>query len=1041
MPTNSKRPLKIFNASAGSGKTYNLVKEYILLLLSDEKDSNRFARIIAMTFTNKAAIEMKTRIIQALDLLSYPQLFGKKSDDYAIVLGSELGINPHEVHVRSKVVLQNILHRYEDFHVMTIDKFNLKLIRSFSRDLDLPNDFEVILNEKEVIEQVVDLLLDQLGKQGVLEVTKKVFEYAKNNLDEGEQWNFRSQLIDFGGILSKEKNQALIEKLLEVDFSVERYTELNQQLRIQREAFVTRCQSVFSLFTDLGIEEAQLPGKSTTVKGLTKVGTYTDFVFLPVGPSITKYTFDDPKPNQVFPVELRTAINELNAYAAVQAKTYFVLQSFLKNFYNMAMLQYMAKSLDSVKRNEQLIRISEFNKLISDLVKNEDAPFIYERLGTRFQHFLLDEFQDTSRLQWLNMVPLVHESISNENINLIVGDPKQSIYRFKNGVAEQFVALPKIFNPEKDSSISQKSNYFDQMGSVKSLDDNWRSSPTIVDFNNSFFPLLKNELPLLSKDFYNSIYQNPKSNLPGYVEIVSEKTKIDELEIVQKIIEKIIQCEEDGFKRGEICLLADKNQRANLWAVELTNAGYKIVSAESLLVQNEVKVKLVLSYLKRRLNPSNLSEKKRFAEIFFRIHKQNAIEQYRSYFSRQIGKEGKEYSYFDDDKFVTDHFSSKAEFFCKYENLYDLIQSFYRMLNWDELKNPYLHHFADFAFEFELAKGPDLKSFIQFYGEQKSKLAIQLPESDDAIKIMTIHKSKGLEFPVVIVPYLNFDTSIMSTSKFLIEVEDKILYSTLKKESPIDEIANFNTYELDQILTDKVNMCYVAFTRPMERLFVFNYFDNSNFGAIAHSCFEAMPEAEVENGSLKIILGTREMHQAHGELKTASFFEPLSSKDNLWFPEISLQDSVDLAESDQLSTEQRFGNQFHLAMAAIENQATISLTLAELVKSGDIEHTFLPDIEKKINAIYAISEFNELFHDANEILNEQSIIIDETSIKRPDRIILKNHETIVLDYKTGIPTKKDEKQVREYVKTLQQMNMPSVKGYLFYTSLNELRPI
>jgi hypothetical protein len=202
-----------------------------------------------------------------------------------------------------------------------------------------------------------------------------------------------------------------------------------------------------------------------------------------------------------------------------------------------------------------------------------------------------------------------------------------------------------------------------------------------------------------------------------------------------------------------------------------------------------------------------------------------------------------------------------------------------------------------------------------------------------------------------------------------------------------------------------------------------------------------MPEAEVENGSLKIILGTREMHQAHGELKTASFFEPLSSKDNLWFPEISLQDSVDLAEPDQLSTEQRFGNQFHLAMAAIENQATISLTLAELVKSGDIEHTFLPDIEKKINAIYAISEFNELFHDAHEILNEQSIIIDETSIKRPDRIILKNHETIVLDYKTGIPTKKDEKQVREYVKTLQQMNMPSVKGYLFYTSLNELRPI
>ena len=1041
MPDNSIRPLKIFNASAGSGKTYNLVKEYILLLLSDEKDTNRFARIIAMTFTNKAAIEMKTRIVQALDLLSYPQLFGKKSDDYANVLGNELGINPHEVHVRAKIVLQNILHRYEDFHVMTIDKFNLKLIRSFSRDLDLPTDFEVILNEKEVIEQVVDLLLDQLGKQGVIDVTKKVFEYAKNNLDEGEQWNFRSQLIDFGGILSKEKNQALIEKLLELDFSVERYKELNYHLRTQKESFVTRCQTVFKLFTDLAIDEAQLPGKSTTLKGLLKIGAYSDFELLPVGKSVTNLFEKELKANQVFPIELQNALLELNNYAAIHAKEYFVLQSFLKNFYNMAMLQYMAKSLDTIKKNEQLIRISEFNKLISDLVKNEDAPFIYERLGTRFQHFLLDEFQDTSRLQWLNMVPLVHESISNENMNLIVGDPKQSIYRFKNGVAEQFVALPKIFNPENDAAISQKSMYFDQMGSVKSLDDNWRSSPVIVNFNNDFFPLLRNQLPLLSQDFYNSIYQNPKSTLPGYVEIISEKRTVDDLEIVQRIIEKIVQCEEDGFKRGDICLLADKNQRANLWAIELTKAGYKIVSAESLLVQNEVKVKLVLSYLKRRLNPSNLSEKKRFAELYFRIHQQNALEQYRGYFSKQIGKDGKEYSYFDDDQFIADHFGSKADFFCKYENLYDLIQSFYRLLNWNELKNPYLHHFADFAFEFELAKGPDLKSFIHYYGEQKSKLAIQLPESDDAIKIMTIHKSKGLEFPVVIIPYLNFDTSILSNSKFLVEVDDKILYSTLKKESPIDEIANFNSNELDQILTDKVNMCYVAFTRPMERLFVFNYFDNANFGSLAHTCFEEMPDARLEGETLLIRLGERNAHQVHEEEKTTAFFEPINSTDNLWFPEISLQDSSDLAEPDQLSTEQRYGNQFHIAMAAIDNSSGIKSTLDELVKSGEIEAGFLAQLEEKIKTIYNISEFNELFNDANEILNEQSIIIDETNIKRPDRIIRKAQETIVLDYKTGIPTAKDEKQVREYVKTLQQMNMPSVKGYIFYTSLNELRAL
>jgi ATP-dependent exoDNAse (exonuclease V) beta subunit len=236
-------------------------------------------------------------------------------------------------------------------------------------------------------------------------------------------------------------------------------------------------------------------------------------------------------------------------------------------------------------------------------------------------------------------------------------------------------------------------------------------------------------------------------------------------------------------------------------------------------------------------------------------------------------------------------------------------------------------------------------------------------------------------------------------------------------------------------------MCYVAFTRPMERLFVFNYFDNSNFGAIAHKCFEKMPEAEVENDALTISIGVRETHHVHKEGKTTSFFEPLSSKDNLWFPEISLQDSVDLAEPNQLSSEQRFGNQFHTAMAAIESPTSIKSTLNALAKAGELEASFLPKLEEKINAIYAISSFNELFKGSHEILNEQSIIIDETNLKRPDRIILKNDETIVLDYKTGIPSAKDEKQVREYVKTLQQMDMPSVKGYIFYTSLNELRLI
>lgn len=232
---NHQKPLKVLNASAGSGKTYNLVREYLLILISESTDPSRFAKILAMTFTNKAAIEMKNRIVQKLDELSYPDKFGKSSEDYANDLSKTLGISPIEVHDRARMSLKGILHRYEDFHVMTIDKFNLKLIRSFSRDLDLPAEFEVILNESEVIEQVVDTLMSQLGKKDLESLTDLMIAYARDNIEEGERWDFRDQLIDFGSILAKEKDQPLINKLMDMDFSSQRHNDLRSILKHQED--------------------------------------------------------------------------------------------------------------------------------------------------------------------------------------------------------------------------------------------------------------------------------------------------------------------------------------------------------------------------------------------------------------------------------------------------------------------------------------------------------------------------------------------------------------------------------------------------------------------------------------------------------------------------------------------------------------------------------------------------------------------------------------------------------------------------------------
>ncbi|MFN5633878.1 MAG: UvrD-helicase domain-containing protein, partial [Flavobacteriia bacterium] len=712
-----------------------------------------------------------------------------------------------------------------------------------------------------------------------------------------------------------------------------------------------------------------------------------------------------------------------------------------KNFYNMSLLQFMARSLDGIKKDKQLIRISEFNTLISQLVRGEEAPFIYERLGSRFHHFLLDEFQDTSRLQWLNMVPLVHESLSHERRNLIVGDPKQSIYRFKNGVAEQFVALPRIFNPEKEAKIEEWSQFFEDMGEVEPLASNWRSSREIVELNNSFFKILRDHLPEQSKDFYQTIKQKVVSEKDGYVEIISEPGDTPAIDKVPQIIEWIEQCEADGFKRGDICILSEVNDKANIWAVELTKKGYKVVSSESLLIQNEVRVKLIVSFIRRRLNPSSESEKRKFAELYFRISRGLGYNEYKKYLERKVSAKGKNYTLFDDAQFLIDYFGGRDNFFFRYENLYDLITQFYTLMGWTELNNPYLHHFTDAAHSFELNRGPELKDFLNYYEENKGRLAIQLPESEDAIRIMTIHKSKGLEFPVVIIPDVDFSIKLKSQSKFLVEAGEYILYTTLKKTHPAPEVCIMNESETAQILTDKVNLAYVGMTRPEERLYIINQHKDSNLGSVLHDCFQNLPGLEV-NAEGHLIKGARTQRPPKPTKGGGiGFLIPEELTDRLWFPDISLQDRSELIDANLLTDEQRFGNQFHALMAELNSSDQIELTIQRMVAEGLLELGFVDQLTEKAEQIFNHPAYASLFTGSTRILSERSIILDEMSTVRPDKIICKSAETIVIDYKTGANNPKHLEQMHRYIETLRSMDMPDVRGYIYYTSRNELQPL
>jgi len=1029
----SEKTFNIVKASAGSGKTYRLVKEYIALMIKEDY-SKSFSKVIAMTFTNKAAIEMKQRIVSGLDTIASPST-GKKDNSLLMLdLAKELNLKPKEVQRRCGKVLQSILHQYEDFNVMTIDKFNLRLIRSFSRDLDLGTDFDVIMEESEVIEKIVDGLLNKIGDEDSHQLSELLFKYAKSNLEEETGWDFRRKLVEFGKILSSEKNRENVKSLMEVNFSTEMHGVLQGTIKTIDKLFLQKAQLIRDLFDNGTVSSDDLPGKSKTLSRIDKFLDGKTFFTDGKAPIHTD-AFHKMLEKENYPTELRSLLLDLEKYWKENIDEYVSTKLFLSNFFNMALLQYMASSLEDVKKEEQMILISEFSKLISDLIQNEHTPFIYERLGTRFQHFLLDEFQDTSHLQWLNLVPLIDESIGNGRKNLIVGDAKQSIYRFKNGLAEQFITLPSIYNPDNIPSIASKSALFENAGIVEELEYNYRSSPTIVNFNNQFFEQLKNKMNPTTANYYNSIFQTPKSNKNGLIEIISDQRKPVENEIIHQIDLWIKQCQADGFELGEICILGNKNKECNQWAIALTELDYKIVSADSLLIDTDICVKLTIAFLKWRLS-SGENEKKHFAEIYFRW-KKDAFKTYQQYIIEVKTKDEKKIRVFDDNSFLENHFGSYEAFFFKYESIYDLVQGFYRLTNFNELENVYLHHLADITFDFELKRGPNLRGFIDDYQRRKHKIAVQIPESSDAIKIMTFHKSKGLEFPIVIMP--SVDAKMDVKSSFLINIEDKIIYKTPSGSEVLKPLIDIYESESEQVITDYINICYVGMTRPIERLFILNLHDKKGFGTLFHMVLGDLPETiQIEN-TRHVLVGDKERSKRKENISEITPFTPHDIKDKLWFPDIALQDHDDLYDEKYLSSEMQFGIQFHLLASKIDHVKDIEAELEEHIQRGEVDHKNKTELKEKLTHLLNTPEYLALYDNNIEILNEQDILVNENSVIRPDKIIIKQNETIIIDYKTGLPGKKDIKQILEYKMTLDDMDYPNVKCYLFYSAIGELR--
>jgi len=1032
------KPLQIISASAGSGKTYKLVLTYLELLLESSK-ADPFAHIVAMTFTNKAALEMKTRIIEALEILSFPQQFKREERKYENVLCEKTKCSPEQLAAKSKIILQKILHRYEDFKVLTIDKFNLRLIRSFSRELDLPADFEVIIDEDEVLEKVVDQLLAEIGNAENETLTKLVLGYAKSQLEEGEKWNFRSDLIKFIALIKSEKEQKTVDQLMLIEFSEGNFHQYREALKKAEKAFV----AIISGFKDFlnsidfwGIANSDIAGGKTTVTQVKKFLLLTEPIYGFMTEPTIKNLCEGNKTNE--PVAgMETKLKEIEPLYFEHFKNFTLLNSIRKNYHNMWLLKILARRLEKMRQDESLIRISEFNQLIGKLVQNEDAPFLYERLGNRYEHYLLDEFQDTSRMQWLNLIPLVHEGISKLGLNFIVGDPKQSIYRFKNGLAEQFVVLPEIYNPESDLNLAQKSHYFKSLGEKNVIKQNWRSTKTIVDFNNKIFTAWSKNLPATTLSFFKDVEQESVSDKIGYIcfqHIENDKDKVASQNTVPQIISWIEEAIADGFKPNDITILGRGNRDCNEWSVALTERGYKVVSSDSLFVDSDLYVQWIISYLQKRRSPSVESITKKFISMTLMV-KNLSLSIYEEYF---IPIEGTKYKRIDENKFITDFYSSNDDFYIPYESIYDIITKFCTLVKIDVLKNHYAHHLLDMAFQFDLRFGPDLQLFLEQYLSKGKRSSVQLPESEDALTVMTIHKSKGLEFPIVILPKISMTKEKNDKIKYFIPSEGQIVQLSRKQVESIPEYARLAAEEAEQIITDNTNLYYVAFTRPKTRLYARNiYKKGSQEEKLSEACIHNFTESWSEE-THELIIGERlEKRIAANASKIENTnFNPISLQDFLWFPNIAIENNNPFDEDFTMSEAQLFGTQFHLLLSEVDHKNQIEEKLNELIATGDIDRQYKEKLKEQSHDIFE-KYLTSLYESSTKILSEQSILFAEEKSSRPDKILIQENQIVVIDFKTGNLEKKHEKQVKNYGQLLTRIGYTNVKCALLYTEISD----
>lgn len=1034
-PVRERGGVEVMKASAGSGKTFSLAREYIRLLLKNREEDHPYRHILAVTFTNKATEEMKSRIIDSLDTLArYPE-----HSLYRDYLMKYCGFESEaELQKASKRALADILGDYGAFSVSTIDHFFQRVLRAFSREVGQFAEYQVELNRDALVSEAVDRVLDSLS-EGDGDLLDWLSKTSVESISSGDGYRLRDSLGTFAeGYMSEDyRDKAMAMGMDRTKaFSKENLKALKQVCSKIIKDYDAGLKAAAAAALS-AVEVLDKPNKSL-VSRLQEIARY--------GLDGTRKEFTSEPPKFWTDALEAGLVTEVAAYGLEPLRIYKTAQILRTQISVFRVADALDKQFQNLLKEKNVLSLDDTNSILRDIIGGSDAPFIYEKVGVRYQHFLLDEFQDTSSTQWDNFRPLLANSISEGCYNLIVGDVKQSIYRWRSA---------------RWDILDQKVQRELQRTALHPLLNNRRSAGEIVDFNNRFYKTwaekLDNQLGAeiagsaaaeeasqrSIADIYSDVEQVHMSRftVPGSVEV----TYCEKQYLYDYTVAAVREAMARGFKPKDIAVIVRTNAMGQEVSARLIGEQLHVITNDSLRISSGWSVRMLVARLYRIDNPAD---------------KINS--------------------------FYAGDFKPEEVDSC--QSLVDLCERLLAGLPAEKVNDDtlYVLAFMDLVRDFVSANGNSLHSFLKYWADEGIRKSISSPEGTDAITIITIHSVKGLDYPCVILP-VGSEFWIYSLAKFWeapdvkgtpLEKVEKALYNTGLSSGSRDTLfADDYCRELRMTYIDKANVWYVATTRAAQAMHIIGIRPSdavcqrakgdpwTKFGGFGEALYEYCTDAAqaVEAQPLENTDGFLERYlfgtvSPKEELPERAWKKPMPPKTSLPLKyygsgeagnNARLQVEIKTDSSDFFDPEGEIGiaasrrirgTVLHKILETVAGPEDLAGSVAAAVREGLLSRAEAADAQNMLaHAIEFVTPRGWFPADPAKLLDEREIITPEGTTLRPDRVVLKDDGSVeIVDYKFAEERGTYMKQVRRYAELYREMGYSKVSAYLWYVDKDEI---